>query len=196
MIGRTLGQYRIDAKLAAGGMGVVYRAHDLKLRRDVALKFLPDALASNDVERERLQHEAHAASTLNHANIAVVYDLGEIDGRVFIAMELVEGRPLSEQIPPLGLPTETLLRYSRQIASGLAHAHDRGVVHGDLKSANIVIGREGDAKILDFGLARRAEVEAQEVTRSREILGAGGIAGTLPYMAPELLRGELGGAIR
>ena len=137
MIGRTLGQYRIVAKLGAGGMGVVYRAHDSKLRRDVALKFLPDDIASNEIERDRLQHEALAASALNHPNIAVVYDLGEIDGQVFIAMELVEGRSLREHIPSYGLPGATLLRYGRQIAAALAH--DRGVVHRDLKSANVVV---------------------------------------------------------
>jgi serine/threonine protein kinase/Tfp pilus assembly protein PilF len=191
MIGRTLGQYRIDAKLGAGGMGVVYRAHDLRLRRDVALKLLPDGLAANDAERARLQHEALAASTLNHANIAVVYDVGDVDGRAYIAMEFVEGRPLRDHIPPQGLPFDTLLRYGRQIASALAHAHDRGVVHRDLKSANIVITAEGDAKVLDFGLARRAEFDAQQVTQSRDPLSRGEIAGTLPYMAPELLRGEL-----
>jgi serine/threonine protein kinase/tetratricopeptide (TPR) repeat protein len=190
VIGQTLGQYRIVAKIGAGGMGVVYRAHDSKLRRDVALKVLPDDIARSAIERDRLQHEARAASALNHANIAVVYDLGDIDGRVFIAMELVEGQSLREQIPAQGLASETVLHYGRQIAAGLAHAHDRGVVHRDLKSANIVINSDGAPKILDFGLARRAELEAEQVTRSRDILGADGIAGTLPYMAPELLRGE------
>jgi serine/threonine protein kinase/Tfp pilus assembly protein PilF len=190
MIGQTLGHYRIDAFLGAGGMGVVYRAHDLKLRRDVALKFLPEAVAEKAVERERLLHEARAASILNHPNIAVVYDAGDVEGRPYVAMELVHGQTLSKQIPPHGLPIDTMLRYGTQIAGALAHAHERGVVHRDLKSANVVLGADGEAKVLDFGLARRAELEMEQVTKSRDILGLDGMAGTLPYMAPEVLRGE------
>src|SRR3989344_163280 len=168
MIGQTLGHYRIEAELGAGGMGVVYRARDHLLR------------------------EARAASSLNHPHICHIYEVGEAEGRAYIAMELVEGRPLSGMVPAEGLPVEAALRYGAQVAAALAHAHERGIVHRDLKSANIVVTAEGRAKVLDFGLAGRLpDQELAEATRSRAPLTAThAVAGTLPYMAPEALRGE------
>jgi serine/threonine-protein kinase len=168
-------------------MGVVYRAEDTSLRRTVALKFLPEHLANDAAVNERLRREARLASSLNHPNICTIYEVGEDSGEVFIAMEYVDGRPLTESIRPEGLPLETTLRYGRQLASALAHAHDRGVVHGDLKPSNIIVTPGGDAKILDFGLARRsdpAEFDRQTLeTASAE--NRPGLGGTLPYMAPE-----------
>jgi len=172
-------------------MGVVYRAEDTDLRRTVALKFLPEKNASNPRVGERLRREARTASALNHPNICTIYEVGEDAGEVFIAMEYVEGRPLLELIRA-GLPSETLLRHGRQLASALAHAHDHGVIHGDLKPLNIVVTSQGDAKILDFGLARRrdpAEFDKQTLQpiSAEDLLSLGG---TLPYMAPEQLQGS------
>jgi serine/threonine protein kinase/tetratricopeptide (TPR) repeat protein len=184
---QLVSHYRVLGQLGRGGMGVVYRAEDTSLRRTVALKFLPEHLANDLVVNERLRREARLASSLNHPNICTIYEVGEDSGEVFIAMEYVDGRPLSESIRPEGLPLETTLRYGRQLASALAHAHDRGVVHGDLKPSNIIVTPGGDAKILDFGLARRsdpAEFDRQTLeTASAE--NRPGLGGTLPYMAPE-----------
>src|SRR5437899_389159 len=173
-------------------MGVVYRAEDTSLRRTVALKFLPQNLASDLLVSERLRREARLASALNHPNICTVYEVGEDSGEVFIAMEYVDGQPLSEAIRAGGLPLETTLRLGRQLASALAHAHDRGVVHGDLKPANIIVTPQGEAKILDFGLARRSdpgEFDRQTLETASE-QSRPGLAGTLPYMAPEQINGD------
>ena len=146
MIGRTLGPYRVDARLGEGGMGVVYRAYDLRLQRTVALKVvrrLPSLLLGEG----QVLEEARAASALNHPNICAVYDVGEIDREAFIAMEYVSGRPLSQLVPEGRLPYEDALRYASQVADALAHAHERGVVHRDLKSANVVISEDGRAKV-------------------------------------------------
>jgi pentatricopeptide repeat protein len=183
--------YRVLGPLGSGGMGVVYRAEDTSLRRMVALKFLPEHLAGNLAVNERLRLEARMASSLNHPNICTIYEVGEDSGQVFIAMEYVDGRTLSESLHDDGLPVETILRYGRQLAAALSHAHDRGVVHGDLKPSNIIIAPHGDAKILDFGLARRnnaAEFDRQTLeTISAE--NRPGLGGTLPYMAPEQIEG-------
>src|SRR6266566_4670071 len=173
-------------------MGVVYRAEDTSLRRTVALKFLPQNLASDLLVSERLRREARLASALNHPNICTVYEVGEDSGEVFIAMKYVDGQPLSEAIRAGGLPLETTLRLGRQLASALAHAHDRGVVHGDLKPANIIVTPQGEAKILDFGLARRSdpgEFDRQTLETASE-QSRPGLAGTLPYMAPEQINGD------
>lgn len=187
MPAQLVSHYRVLGQLGRGGMGVVYRAEDTSLRRTVALKFLPEHLANDVAVNERLRREARLASSLNHPNICTIYEVGEDSGEVFIAMEYMDGRPLSESIRAEGLPLETTLRYGRQLASALAHAHDRGVVHGDLKPSNIIVTPDGDAKILDFGLARRsdpAEFDRQTLeTASAE--NHPGLGGTLPYMAPE-----------
>lgn len=170
---------------------MVFRAEDTELRRTVALKFIHEKTASNPRVNERLRREARTASALNHPNICTIYEVGEDGGKVFIAMEYVEGRLLSELIRGAGLPVETVLRQGRQLASALEHAHDHGVIHGDLKPLNVIVTPQGNAKILDFGLARRkdpAEFDKQtlEPISAENILSAGG---TLPYMAPEQVEG-------
>ena len=193
MIGETLGQYRIESRLGEGGMGVVYRARDERLHRTVAIKLVAGGTGGSTPEdRARLLDEARAASHLNHPHICTVYEVGDIDGRMFIAMEYVDGRPLSEMLPSNGLPVETVLRYGAQIAGALAHAHERGVVHRDLKTANAVVNHEHGVKVLDFGLARRLDPGASDaVTRSLgDTQTVGAIAGTLSYIAPETLLGH------
>ena len=189
MPGRTLAHYEIQEKLGAGGMGVVYRAHDTQLRRAVALKVVGEGERVAENSRQRLMREARAASALNHPNVCTVYEAGEADGETYIAMELVEGRTLSALTGNSGLPNEAVVRYGAQIADALAHAHDRGVVHRDLKSANVMVTPEGRIKVLDFGLAKRggeSGLAEDAETATRE----GTIAGTFAYMAPEILRGE------
>jgi TolB-like protein/Tfp pilus assembly protein PilF len=196
MLGETISHYRIEAELGRGGMGVVYRAHDQRLRRDVALKLLPGELSADEAARERLLHEARTASQLNHPHICVIHEVGEAEGQAYIAMELVEGRPLAGLVPSEGLPAEKVVRYGIQLADALAHAHQRRVIHRDLKTSNVMVTPEGRAKILDFGLARQLRSEERaEATRSQQSLeAAGGLAGTLAYMPPEVLRGDEPGA--
>jgi predicted Ser/Thr protein kinase len=170
-------------------MGEVYAAFDTELRRDVALK----VVAGGNPEGEAgLRREAQHASQLNHPHICTIHEVGSTDGQAFIVMEYVEGRPLSELVADDGLPTDTVLRYAIQIADALAHAHRHGVIHRDLKSANIVVTTDHRAKVLDFGLARGLPPErAEALAQSRASLAEEGqIAGTVPYMSPELLRGE------
>lgn len=186
-----IGRYRVAGRLAEGGMGVVYRAHDAKLQRDVAIKILSES--SDPAGRKHLLQEARAASALNHPHICTVYEVDDTGPLAFIVMEHVEGNALGDVIPPAGLPADTVLRYGLQIADALAHAHDRGIVHRDVKASNVLITPQGRAKVLDFGLAKRlAGVEIPEaITQSqasRTQLGV--IKGTLAYMAPEQLRGE------
>ncbi|MDP6605226.1 MAG: protein kinase [Dehalococcoidia bacterium] len=187
--GTKIGPYEIQAPLGEGGMGAVYRAHDAKLQRDVAIK----VLAQQDADAAaRLLQEARAASALNHPNICTIHEVGEHDGQAFIVMEYVEGKPLSELIPPDGLPAESVVSYAMQISDALAHAHERGVVHRDLKGQNVVITPNGRAKVLDFGLATRLpRGDSDEVTKTQSTLHPdGALVGTLAYMAPEVLRGE------
>jgi len=193
MLGQQLGHYRILEKIGAGGMGEVYRAHDEQLDRDVALKVLPAHTLTDEIARARLLREARAAAALNHPHICTIHEVGEAGGQAYIAMELVEGKPLSALVPGQALPVETVLRFGSQIADALAHAHERRIVHRDLKSANVVITPEGRAKVLDFGLAKRISGEelAEVTTRSQASLTqAGALIGTVPYMAPEQLRGQ------
>jgi serine/threonine-protein kinase len=174
-------------------MGEVYRAHDEQLDRDVALKVLPAQALTDPTARARLLREARSAAALNHPHICTIYEVGEAGGQAYIAMELVEGKLLSALVPEQGLPVETVLRLGSQIADALAHAHERRIVHRDLKSANVMVTPEGRAKVLDFGLAKRLSGQelAEAATKSLATLTeAGALVGTVPYMAPEQLRGQ------
>jgi eukaryotic-like serine/threonine-protein kinase len=185
MEARRFGRFTVLAELGSGGMGRAYRAHDPVLQREVCIKVLREDLASASAN---LLAEARSASALNHPNICTVFDVGDVDGTPFIAMELVDGRPLSDLIVPGGLPIETTLRYATQIASALSHAHQHAVVHGDLKGHNVLVTPAGSVKLLDFGLARKLQSTGPEsLTRLGE--GGGEISGTLPFMAPETIRG-------
>src|SRR5262249_9194936 len=180
--------FRIEEKLGEGGMGVVWRAHDPELHRDVALKVLPDARVADPDARARLLREARAAAALNHPNVLTVYDVGEADGHVYIATEYVPGRPLSEVIGGAGLPVAEALRLALQIAAGLAHAHARGIIHRDIKPSNVLVTAAGDAKLLDFGLATEAASGLAE-TRQIGLTQAAGLFGTPAAMATQILRG-------
>jgi TolB-like protein/tRNA A-37 threonylcarbamoyl transferase component Bud32/Tfp pilus assembly protein PilF len=189
--GSRLGPYEILGPLGAGGMGEVYRARDAKLHRDIALKVLPAAAVANPTAKARLVREARLAASLNHPSICTVHDVDESDGRLYVAMELIDGRPLADLIGKDGLPFEQVLRYGEQIADALAHAHAHGIVHRDLKGANVIVAAGDRIKVLDFGLAARWGAEIDDATRSAASLDSPGtVAGTLPYMAPEALRGE------
>lgn len=191
MTGPVLDRYRVEQELGAGGMGVVYRATDTLLKRPVAIKMLHGA-DLNASTRTRILREAQAASALNHPGICTIYEVGELDGNACIVMEHVEGRRLADLIPPRGLSAELTLRFGIQIAGALAHAHDRGIIHRDLKSANVIISDDGRAKVLDFGLARRLRGEhVDQATESAASLSdEGSIAGTLLYMSPDALEGQ------
>jgi serine/threonine protein kinase len=191
MLGQVLGHYRILEKIGAGGMGEVYRARDDFLKRDVAIKTLHSGLLNDPRAKEKLLQEARSSSSLNDPHICTIYEVGESDGKAFIAMELVEGRPLSSLIPPEGLPVKLVVRYGKQIAAALAHAHDHGIIHRDVKSSNVVITPSGLLKVLDFGLALHLRgSDLEDITRTQDSAAPlDSLAGTLPYMAPEVLRG-------
>ena len=195
MTGTRLAHYRILEKLGAGGMGEVYRAHDEQLDREVAIKVLPADSFADATARARLLREARAAAALNHPAICTIHEVGEADGQSYIAMELVDGQPLSDKVRAGALPLDDVLRYGMQIADALAHAHARQVVHRDLKPANVVAGPDGRVKVLDFGLAKRIRdlgptLATTETHESGPLTEAGTVVGTLGYMAPEQLRGQ------
>jgi eukaryotic-like serine/threonine-protein kinase len=192
MIGKTFDRYRIECRLGEGGTGVVYRAHDLRLGRTVALKLLHEQLHEAPNAWSQLLSEARIASSLNHPNICTVYEVGEEDGQGYIAMEYVHGKPLHVAVPPGGLPADSIASLAAQVADALEHAHEHGIIHGDVKSANVVVTPQGRVKVLDFGLAQRLpQDDLSKLTHSRSSLREiGPIAGTLPYLAPELLRGR------
>jgi serine/threonine protein kinase len=192
VIGQVLGHCRVVAKIGEGGMGVVYRAYDEVLHRDVALKVVKKDAHLDKSSGQRLLHEARASSALAHPNICTIHEVGENEGELYIVMELVEGKSLADMSIGGGLAPESVLRYGIQIASALARAHDRGIVHRDLKTANIVITSDGLVKVLDFGLAKQVGSGIFEgPTRSlASVENASSVSGTLPYMAPEILCGE------
>jgi serine/threonine protein kinase/tetratricopeptide (TPR) repeat protein len=182
MIGKTISHYKILEKLGEGGMGVVYKAQDIKLDRLVALKFLPPHLTSESEEKERFIHEAKAASALNHTNITTIYEIDEFEGQMFIVMEYVEGSTLKQTIEKETLSIKKVLDIGIQICEGLALAHEKGIVHRDIKSDNIMLTPRGQVKIMDFGLAKLKG--ATKLTKTRSTLG------TLAYMSPEQAQGE------
>jgi serine/threonine protein kinase/Tfp pilus assembly protein PilF len=192
MIGTMVSHYRILERLGGGGMGVVYLAEDTTLGRRVALKFLPPALASSPESRERLVREARAASALNHPHICTIYEVGEQDGQPFIAMEWLDGETLKQRLERGALPPDLMLDAAMQIAEALETAHARGLVHRDLKPANLFITRRGDAKVLDFGLAKSIEMAPDQNTFTGQgpLTSPGSTVGTVAYMAPEQARGE------
>jgi eukaryotic-like serine/threonine-protein kinase len=191
--GLRFGPYEVLSRLGAGGMGEVWRARDERLEREVALKVLPASAVSDETARARLLREARMAARLNHPGICTIHEVGEAEGETYIAMELVEGQPLSERLVAGRMRMEDVLRLGNQMADALAHAHAHGVVHRDFKSANVIVTPEGRAKVLDFGLAKPLvgeDLDAATTMSQGSLTEAGAIVGTLPYMAPEQLHGR------
>src|SRR5271170_6281791 len=187
LVGRTLAHYRINTAIGAGGMGVVYRATDSKLGREVALKILPPDMARDPERLARFEREARTVAALNHPHIVTIYSVEEADGVHFLTMELVEGHALNELIPESGLPVQQIIEIASALADALAAAHEKGIIHRDMKPGNVMVTGEGRVKVLDFGLAkelRLADSAAVTVTAAGHT-EAGVVMGTPAYMSPE-----------
>ncbi len=182
MIGKTISHYKILEKLGGGGMGVVYKAEDTKLKRKVAIKFLPRFISANKEERQRFEIEAQAAAALNHPNIAHIYAIEETEDEMFIVMEFIDGIELKDKIKSGPISTDEVINIANQIAEGLEAAHKKGIIHRDIKSSNIMITKDGKVKIMDFGLAK--------IKGGTELTKIGSTVGTAAYMSPEQARGE------
>ncbi|HYM81613.1 MAG TPA: serine/threonine-protein kinase, partial [Candidatus Limnocylindria bacterium] len=195
-VGETLAHYLLEAEVGSGGMGVVYRARDLRLDRTVAIKLLAARLLADETARARLMREARLTSALNHPHICTVYEVGEAEGTVYLALEWVRGLTLHDILAGEPLPIETVLRCGGQIADALDHAHAHGVIHRDLKSANVIVTPEGRVKVLDFGLARRSAdgptTSPGETPQQLKLTTEGMMVGTPFAIAPEVLRGADG----
>jgi len=192
-----LGPFSLLEKIGEGGMGVVYKARDTRLDRIVAIKLLPESRVADPERRARFMQEARAASALNHPNIVTIHDIAEHEGRHFLVMEFIDGRPLNERIPRKGMAVTEALRIAAQVADALAAAHAAGIVHRDLKPGNIMVDQQGRAKVLDFGLAKlgaaepSAPIAAGDDTRTvSPLTEEGAIVGSIPYMSPEQAEGK------
>src|SRR5438034_10586208 len=192
VMSQVIAHYRIIDKLGAGGMGEVYLAEDTKLDRKVAIKFLPESLLADEQARKRLVREAQAAARLDHPNICSIHEVGEEEGRSFIVMQYVEGETLDFRMTRKPIELSESLTIAAQIADALAEAHSHGIIHRDIKPSNIMITSRGQAKVMDFGLARviSGSVESEAETQSL-LTTPGTIMGTMPYMSPEQVRGEV-----